>query len=92
MKTSAAKKKVQDTPALIATRGAGKKLAIPTLLDRVNAICQEAEDAIDAACAVLKQNAQGVPIDVLKQMTMARGGGKWCPCEAYRRLMRDGGV
>jgi hypothetical protein len=91
MKT-VSKKKVQDIPALVATRGAGKKLAIPTLLDRVTAICQEASDAIDAACEQTKKNAPGVPLPMIRQMVLSRAGLGQCVCQAYRQLVKNGSV
>ena len=92
MKTTA-KKRVTlapvSAPAPVKATPA-KKLTPPTLIDRVDAICKEAEDAIDIHCE--QKRPRSVPVAVIKQMIMNRGGGQWCACEAYRRLIKNGGV
>jgi hypothetical protein len=91
MKTTAKKKPHVAAPTPIRTTPA-KKLGVPTLLERVDAICKEVEDAIDLQCEITKKAAPGVPTAMIKQMTLSRAGLGQCVCAAYRKLMKDGGV
>ena len=74
-----------------------KRLSIPTLLDRVEALQQELEDALDALAAeqraaTAKGASEGAvppPIGTFRRMLDAKGYGD-CLCRSYRAALKEG--
>jgi hypothetical protein len=79
-------------PAPIRATPAKKNLGPPSLLERVDALCREIEDAIDIAVETTRKAVPGVPAPMIKQMTLSRAGLVPCVCEAYRKLVKNGSV
>jgi hypothetical protein len=76
-------------------KASAKKLSIPTLLERVEALAEELEDALDALAAERRAAAaKGVeggvppPMGTFRRELDARGYGD-CLCRSYRATLKD---
>ena len=76
---------------------AQKKLTIPTLVERVEALTEELEVALDALAeerraATAKGASEGAiapPIGTFRRMIDAKGYGD-CLCRSYRTALKEG--
>ena len=78
-------------------KSVAKKLTIPTLVERVEALTEELEDALDALAeeqraATAKGASEGAiapPIGTFRRMLDAKGYGD-CLCRSYRAALKEG--
>ena len=59
----------------------------PTLMERIQALHEEIDSAVDAAAEEMKKTAKGVPLEVLRGLITTKGGR--CKCEVYKRLIEE---
>jgi len=78
-------------------RSAAKQVSIPSLAERVEALMEELEDALDALAeerraATAKGASEGAvppPIGTFRRMLDAKGYGD-CLCRSYRAALKEG--
>jgi hypothetical protein len=78
-------------------KSAAKKRSIPTLVERVEALLVELDDALDQLAAEQKAQAErcgpeggggAIPQSALRRLIDARGFGD-CPCRSYLAAMKE---
>ena len=67
-----------------------KKLSIPTLADRVEALMEELEEALEALAEERRPKGEhGMPRPLMRRMLNAKGFGD-CLCRSYRAALKEG--
>jgi hypothetical protein len=68
---------------------AKRKVSIPTLEDRVNALLEELEDALDELAQQQRPKSEHAPpVGIIRRMLNARGFGD-CPCRSYLQAIKE---
>ena len=71
------------------TATAKKKLSIPTLEERVEALMQEVEDALEMLAELRRPKGPcGMPKPLMRRMLDAKGFGD-CPCRSYLAAVKE---
>ena len=65
---------------------AKKKVSLPTLEERVEALMDELEDALEALAA--ERRPEGVPQGVIRRLMNAKGFGD-CLCRSYIAAVKE---
>ena len=69
------------------TAAAKRKPPIPTLAERVEALLEELDEALDALAEERRPKGEcGVPQPTIRRMMDARGG---CPCRSYLAAIKE---
>jgi hypothetical protein len=63
-----------------------KKVSMPTLEERVEALMDELEDALEALAA--ERRPEGVPVGVIRRLINAKGFGD-CLCRSYIAAVKE---
>lgn len=71
------------------TIAAKRKVSIPTLLERVEALTKELEEALEELAEAKRPKGEsGMPRPLMRCMMNARGYGD-CLCNTYRAAMKE---
>ena len=70
-------------------KAAAKKLSIPTLEERVEALMGEVEDALEMLAELRRPKGPcGMPAPLMRRMLNAKGYGD-CPCRSYLQAIKE---